>query len=73
MPPTLLAVLPKLPEDLEYRIIARHLILPDVHANVIVHFIPNAIRDDNAATMRPGAGREAEGAGAQAVCVVALH
>jgi hypothetical protein len=44
VPPNLLARLPKLPEELEYRIIGRHLILRDVHANVIVDYIPNAIR-----------------------------
>lgn len=44
MPPNLLASLPPLPEDLEYRIIGKHLILRDVHANVIVDYIPNAIR-----------------------------
>jgi hypothetical protein len=44
VPPNLLASLPKLPEDLEYRIVGRNLILRDVHANLIVDFIPNAIR-----------------------------
>ena len=44
VPPNLLASLPRLPEDLEYRIIGNHLILRDVHANVIVDFIPSAIR-----------------------------
>ena len=44
MPPNLLANLPKLPEHLEYRIIDKHLILRDVDANLIVDFIPNAIR-----------------------------
>jgi len=44
MPPNLLASLPQLPEDLEYRIIGKHLILRDVHANIIVDYIPNAIR-----------------------------
>ena len=44
MPPSLLAALPKLPEDLEYRIISAHLILLDVHAGIIVDFMPNAIR-----------------------------
>jgi hypothetical protein len=44
VPPNLLARLPRLPEELEYRIIGRHLILRDVHANVIVDYIPNAIR-----------------------------
>lgn len=42
--PNLLAALPKLPEQLEYRIIGKHLILRDVNANLIVDFIPNAIR-----------------------------
>ena len=44
VPPNLLAALPKLPEDLEYRIVGHHLILRDVHANLIVDYIPNAIR-----------------------------
>jgi hypothetical protein len=44
VPPSLLAALPKLPEELEYRIINRDLILRDVHANVIVDFIQNAIQ-----------------------------
>ena len=44
VPPNLLANLPVLPEDLEYRIVNRDLILRDVHANVIVDYIPNAIR-----------------------------
>jgi hypothetical protein len=44
VPPNLLAALPKLPEDLEYRFINRDLILLDVHANVIVDFMLNAIR-----------------------------
>jgi hypothetical protein len=44
VPPNFLAALPKLPEDLEYRIIDKHLILRDVHANIIVDYILNAIR-----------------------------
>jgi hypothetical protein len=44
VPPNLLAKLPRLPEDLEYRIVRNHLILRDVHANLIVDFVPNAIR-----------------------------
>jgi hypothetical protein len=44
VPANLLASLPRLPEDLEYRIIDRHLILLDVDANLIVDYIPNAIR-----------------------------
>jgi hypothetical protein len=44
VPPNLLAALPRLPEDLEYRFINRDLILRDVHANVIVDYIQNAIK-----------------------------
>ena len=44
MPANLLADLPRLPEDLEYRVIDKHLILRDVDANIIVDYIPNAIR-----------------------------
>ena len=44
VPPNLLASLPKLPEELEYRIINKDLILRDVHANVIIDFIQNAIQ-----------------------------
>lgn len=43
-PPNLLANLPQLPEDVEYRITnKRHLVLRDVDANLIVDFIYNAI------------------------------
>jgi hypothetical protein len=44
VPPNLLASLPKLPEELEYRVVRNHLILRDIPANLIVDFIPNAIR-----------------------------
>jgi hypothetical protein len=44
VPPNVLAALPKLPEELEYRIVKKDLILRDVHANLIVDYIPNAIR-----------------------------
>jgi hypothetical protein len=44
VPPNLLASLPQLPEELEYRMVGRNLILRDVHANLITDFIPNAIR-----------------------------
>ena len=44
VPANLLANLPRLPEQLEYRIVNKHLILRDVDANVIVDYIPNAIR-----------------------------
>ena len=45
MPANILANLPQLPMDVEYRISAkRHLVLRDVDANIIVDFIYNAIR-----------------------------
>jgi hypothetical protein len=43
-PTNILISLPKLPEELEYRIIDKNLILRDVQANIIVDFIPNAIQ-----------------------------
>jgi hypothetical protein len=45
MPPNMLAVLPQLPMDVEYRVSnKRHLVLRDVDANIIVDYIYNAIR-----------------------------
>jgi len=44
VPANLLARLPQLPEDVEYRIVGKTLILRDVDANIIVDFMPNAIR-----------------------------
>ena len=44
VPPAILAALPKLPDDLAYRFVGNTLILMDVHANLILDFIPNAIR-----------------------------
>ena len=43
VPPNILAALPKLPEDLEYRFVNRSMILLDTHANLIVDFVPKAI------------------------------
>jgi hypothetical protein len=43
MPPTLLQNLPRLPAEVEYRIVGDSLILRDVKANLIVDFIPQAI------------------------------
>ena len=44
-PANLLAKLPQLPKDVEYRISnKRHLVLRDVDANIIVDFIYNAVR-----------------------------
>jgi hypothetical protein len=44
MPPNILAVLPKLPDDIEYRFVGRHLILLDTRARLIIDRIPNAIQ-----------------------------
>jgi hypothetical protein len=43
VPPQVLASLPKLPEELEYRFIGDRLILHDIHAHTIVDFIDDAI------------------------------
>jgi len=42
-PPSLLLNLPKLPPELEYRLVGRSLILRDIEANLIVDFIVNAL------------------------------
>lgn len=41
-PAGLLRTLPKLPNELEYRLVQRNLILRDIEANIIVDFIPAA-------------------------------
>ena len=43
VPGKLLKVLPELPENLEYRILGRHLILRDVSANLVVDFVRDAV------------------------------
>jgi hypothetical protein len=42
-PPTLLSDLPKLPLELEYRIVGRELVLLDSSANLIVDLLPDAL------------------------------
>lgn len=42
-PPSLLLNLPELPKGLEYRILARELVLRDSDANVVVDYVPNAL------------------------------
>ena len=42
-PPSLLANLPKLPPELEYRVVGRSLILRDIEANLIVDYLSSAI------------------------------
>ena len=44
VPPNILAALPKLPEDLEFRFVNKHMILLDVPANLIVDYVLNAIQ-----------------------------
>jgi hypothetical protein len=43
-PPQVLMALPKLPEQLEYRIVGKNLIIRDLDANIIVDFVPSAIQ-----------------------------
>jgi hypothetical protein len=43
MPPQVLAFLPKLPEEIEYRFLGNRLILFDEHAHLIPDFIENAL------------------------------
>jgi len=38
-----LASLPPLPKDLDYRFVDKHLILRDSRANTIIDYIPNAM------------------------------
>jgi len=44
VPPNILAVLPTLPDDIQYRFLGRHLILYDTRASLILDRIPYAIR-----------------------------
>jgi hypothetical protein len=43
--PNILAILPPLPENIEYRFLGRHLILLDTRASLIIDRMPNAFRD----------------------------
>jgi len=43
VPPNVLASLPPLPKDVDYRFVGKHLILRDSRANLIIDYIPNAI------------------------------
>jgi hypothetical protein len=42
-PPTILANLPRLPPEVEYRIAGHALVLRDVEANVVIDLIPDAV------------------------------
>jgi hypothetical protein len=41
--PTLLRVMPELSEELEYRFVDRHLLLIDIHANLVVDILVEAL------------------------------
>ena len=43
MPPSLLQNLPKLPPELEYRVVGHALVLRDTGANLIVDYLPNLL------------------------------
>lgn len=43
VPPKILEQLPRLPQELQYRFRSRHLVLWDMHADLIVDVLPNAI------------------------------
>ena len=43
VPPNMLAALPPLPKEVEYRLVGRHLIMRDATANLIVDYIVNAL------------------------------
>jgi hypothetical protein len=43
VPPNVLASLPQLPEDIEYRFVGKHMILRDSRANMVIDYIANAI------------------------------
>ncbi len=51
--PTLLRVLPPLPEELEYRFSNRDLVLIDVHANIVVDILENALPAPGCGVDRP--------------------
>ena len=42
-PATLLPLLPRLPEQLEYRVVQHYLVLRDIEANLILDVMPNAV------------------------------
>jgi hypothetical protein len=43
MPPEVLQVLPKMPEELEYRFVGDNLIILDPHAHLVVDYVPAAL------------------------------
>jgi hypothetical protein len=53
MPPRVLANLPDLPDELEYRFVRNDLILMDVHAHIILDYIEDAIPPAPAPASKP--------------------
>ena len=47
VPANILAALPRLPDDIQYRFLGPHLVLHDIRANMILDRIPCAIRCDD--------------------------
>ena len=45
MPPDILHVLPPLPDELQYRLVDRDLVLIDMHADLVVDILPSALPD----------------------------
>ena len=43
VPPCVLAALPELPQELQYRFLGRDLLLVDIGANLIVDILPAAV------------------------------
>jgi hypothetical protein len=43
VPPNVLASLPKLPEDVEYRFVGKHMLLRDARANLIIDYMLDAL------------------------------
>jgi len=43
VPPNVLQALPKLPDDIEYRFVGKHMILRDGRANLIIDYMTNAV------------------------------
>jgi len=60
VPPNVLAALPTLPNDIEYRFMGRDLILLDTRANLVVDRVPDALRRPR---RHPTGRREVHGAG----------
>jgi len=52
MPPNILDVLPPLPEELQYRIVDRDLVLVDMHADLVVDILPGALPERASDTWR---------------------